>query len=337
MATSRERQGVLGKYTEHFDENGKKTGESHEREGFFGKYTEHTDAEGHKIGESRERDGFIGKYTEHTDAEGKKTGESRERDGFFGKYTEHVDAHGKKTGESRERSGFFGDYIEHTGTGWRGTPSAKESKKKFKPSRFSSSGTAVQNNPHWGVILLIGAAVALIVYLFNIPSPNSGFNVDQQAASDIQDGVNLISSCNKLLKEHYNQDFHVARDAEMGWTKYYLDYLRKQRAKWSYYPYIVNGDFDGDGRKDIAIFALSSRNKFDRRLVIFNSRDWSHPYDLGDIADGIQLFPQTDIHSYPQVSSLNMKHDGVLEFKFESTAVMYFWDGARYVQVVLGD
>lgn len=38
---------------------------SYEREGFFGKYTEHYDDQGNKIGESREREGFFGKYVEH--------------------------------------------------------------------------------------------------------------------------------------------------------------------------------------------------------------------------------------------------------------------------------
>ncbi len=127
MPKSYEREGFFGKYTEHYDDQGNKIGESREREGFFGKYVEHYDAHGNKIGESRDREGFFGAYTEHTDTSGRKTGESREREGFFGKYVEHTDSSGKKTGESRKREGFFGDYTEHEGTGFRGKEPEKDS------------------------------------------------------------------------------------------------------------------------------------------------------------------------------------------------------------------
>jgi len=111
--TSREREGLLGNYTEHRDAEGKVVGESRDREGLLGEYTEHRDAEGKVAGESREREGFLGKYTEHRDAEGKVVGESREHEGFLGKYTEHRDAEGKVVGESREREGLLGKYTEY--------------------------------------------------------------------------------------------------------------------------------------------------------------------------------------------------------------------------------
>jgi hypothetical protein len=112
--TSRTRDGLFEKYTEHTDSNGNVVGESRERDGLFGKYTEHTDAAGNVVGESRERDGFFGKYTEHTDASGDAVGESRGRDGFLGEYAEHTDTAGNVVGESRERDGLFEKYTEHT-------------------------------------------------------------------------------------------------------------------------------------------------------------------------------------------------------------------------------
>ncbi|MBI3777367.1 MAG: hypothetical protein HY274_00350 [Gammaproteobacteria bacterium] len=111
--SSRTRDGLFGKYTEHTDTDGNVVGESRERDGFFGKYTEHTDVAGNVVGESRERDGFFEKYTEHTDASGHIVGESREHDGFFEKYTEHTDTSGDVVGVSRERDGLFEKYTEH--------------------------------------------------------------------------------------------------------------------------------------------------------------------------------------------------------------------------------
>jgi hypothetical protein len=116
MSESKERDGVFGKYTEHYDDDGNKIWESRKREGVFGDYTEHTDENGNVIGESRKREGIFGDYTEHTDTDGRLLGESRTREGIFGDYTEHTDSDGNKIGESRERDGVFGEYTEHRGS-----------------------------------------------------------------------------------------------------------------------------------------------------------------------------------------------------------------------------
>lgn len=42
MGTSKERDGIFGKYTEHFDDSGKKIGESRERTGIFGYFIRST-------------------------------------------------------------------------------------------------------------------------------------------------------------------------------------------------------------------------------------------------------------------------------------------------------
>lgn len=115
MGKSIERDGVFGKYTEHFDDDGNKVGESKIVDGIFGKYVEHTDRHGNKLGESKYREGIFEDYTEHFTREGKKVGESKDREGIFEDYTEHYSADGKKLGESKFREGIFQDYTEHTG------------------------------------------------------------------------------------------------------------------------------------------------------------------------------------------------------------------------------
>lgn len=126
---SREARDFFGNpqgYTEHFDESGKKIGESREATDLFGNphgYTEHRDDSGDKAGESREATDFFGNkqgYTEHFDDSGKKTGESREATDLFGNklgYVEHFDKSGRKTGEMREPTDFLGNkkgYREYT-------------------------------------------------------------------------------------------------------------------------------------------------------------------------------------------------------------------------------
>lgn len=115
MGKSIERDGVFGKYTEHFDDDGNKVGESKIVDGVFGKYVEHTDRHGNKVGESKYREGIFEDYTEHFTRDGKKVGESKDREGIFEDYTEHYSSDGKKLGESKFREGIFQDYTEHTG------------------------------------------------------------------------------------------------------------------------------------------------------------------------------------------------------------------------------
>ena len=115
MGKSIERDGVFGKYTEHFDDDGNKIGESKIIDGVMGKYVEHRDTEGRKIGESKYREGVFEDYTEHFAKDGRKLGESKEREGIIEDYTAHFDRDGRKIGESKHREGIFRDYTEHTG------------------------------------------------------------------------------------------------------------------------------------------------------------------------------------------------------------------------------
>lgn len=110
---SREREGLLGAYTEMRDANGNVVAESRQREGLLGTYTETRDANGNVIAESRERDGLLGPYTETRDADGNLVAETRQREGILGPYTETRDASGNVVAESREREGLLGKYTEH--------------------------------------------------------------------------------------------------------------------------------------------------------------------------------------------------------------------------------
>ena len=134
-------------------------GKSVDREDWRGnKYTEHYDDDGNKTGESREWEDWKGdKYTEHTDSDGDKTGESREWEDWKGdKYTEHTDSDGNKTGESREWEDWKGDkYTEHTGSGWHGTT------KKSQPPHTGGSSDSASG----GFIVFIFGTLGLMLLL----------------------------------------------------------------------------------------------------------------------------------------------------------------------------
>jgi hypothetical protein len=176
MGKSVERDGVFGRYTEHYDDAGNKIGESREVDGVFGRHVEHTDVNGNKIGESRDVSGFFGEYTEHRDAGGDKLGESRRRDGLFGEYTEHVDDEGNSVGESRERQGVFGDYTENTGTTWR----AAGGRAAYRAASYSYSGGGGGGEANWIlwlVGLLFGLTLLVLALVVAVPVALIGLGI----------------------------------------------------------------------------------------------------------------------------------------------------------------
>ena len=98
--------------TVHYDDYGRKIGESQEETDFFGnKKVVHYDSYGHKTGESQEETDFFGnEKTVHYDDYGHKTGESQFEKNFFGdEKVVHYDDYGHKTGESYLEKDFFGN------------------------------------------------------------------------------------------------------------------------------------------------------------------------------------------------------------------------------------
>jgi hypothetical protein len=67
-----------------------KSGYSEEIEGLFGKYSQHYDENGNKLGYSEERSGLLGDYTQHYEQDGSKLGYSEERSGLLPSTTRPV-------------------------------------------------------------------------------------------------------------------------------------------------------------------------------------------------------------------------------------------------------
>jgi FtsH-binding integral membrane protein len=158
MAYSEDREGLLGgKYRDHFDDQGNKTGESRKRERLFGgDYFENTDTTGRKVSESSRRKDILGdEYIETRDPSGRLLSTSRERETLFGeKIIETRNAEGQKIAESRHRETLFGsDRIETT----------------YVESRASSESGDGTDGLIKFVIGVVVAGVALYFFLINLP------------------------------------------------------------------------------------------------------------------------------------------------------------------------
>jgi len=96
---------------EHFDETGKKVGESRPDTDWLGQpKMVHEDAQGNVVGESKPDTDWLGNpKTVHTDAEGTRIGESvPDTDWLGAPKTVHTDADGNVIGESRDETDIFG-------------------------------------------------------------------------------------------------------------------------------------------------------------------------------------------------------------------------------------
>ena len=167
MAYSEEREGLFGdKYTAHYDDAGKKTGESRKRERLFGgDYIETRDAGGEKGSESTEREGLFGDaYVETRDTSGRVTSTAREKESLFGeKYLETRDEAGEKIAESRRRPGLFGrEYVETTHYG-RGA--SRDGAVPY-PERAEQSSSSSSDSSYAWISLVFGIFVFVLAVGF---------------------------------------------------------------------------------------------------------------------------------------------------------------------------
>lgn len=116
---TRKQRNLFGVDTEiHFDENGKKIGETRRRRGWgAGERHEHFNATGQKIGETRHEWGLLSRRAAHYDAQGNRIGHSREDRTLLGAPIQrHYDESGNQVGQSQSQYGWFGPQTVHKGT-----------------------------------------------------------------------------------------------------------------------------------------------------------------------------------------------------------------------------
>ena len=202
--------------TVHYDDYGRKIGESRMEKDFFGnEKTVHYDDYGRKTGESRmEKDFFGDEKTVHYDDYGRKTGETRMEKDFFGnEKTVHYDDYGRKTGETRMEKDFFGNEkwvtydkygVEKTGEYRDNTPHYGDS--VSSGSSDSSGGYSGYHEVHvptltakdaaWLLSTLVLTLLALAVpFILYIALKNSGgaINLIRTAVTALCPAVTLFS------------------------------------------------------------------------------------------------------------------------------------------------
>ena len=309
-------------------------GKSVERDGLFGKYTEIYDDDGNKIAESREVDGFLGKYTEYTNTSGDKIGESREMDGFLGDYTEYTNTSGDKIGESREMDGFLGDYTEYDGLPLFPNKKKIENKELAVQDKETYSGSSSAN---WfegfatdstdlvrpgtkpkaglgimGVILTILFLLAVIGF-YNIKQEKHQAMVSQYrevAAESIQVKPPLLP---KTISSFMNS--HRLKIPNTISNNCGFDFKSGNN------PYFIKSDFDGDGAIDYAVDVLDKKDGY--KILVFLAK--------GDIInlggwEFIELDKSRGPFSDIAEKETTLENDSIAGIRCESSSVILVYN-----------
>lgn len=134
--------------------------------------------------------------------------------------------------------------------------------------------------------------------------------------------------------------WHLMTDAESGWTKDALEYFVYSKRKTDPdYPYISRGDYNCDGKPDIAAVVTDSTGKQVRLAFIYgdnNNVDW-YVEDMTGAA--IQNFPKKDFGAMKDEKEIrvSLQCDAVEAEWFEKATQVIYRKGNSFENVWTAD
>ena len=156
--------------------------------------------------------------------------------------------------------------------------------------------------------------------------------------------TSLAKQVNSILNDQPGNKWHVLNDREGRWMSGQFDYfIAPKRKENPDYPYIAKGDFNGDGKTDIAALITDSTKRNYQLAIILNSDDvtrkivpWNEDIDE-DAA--IALLPKTDVEGFEgeRPKKIKMKADGILVEYFETASFVIYWNGSAFKRIQTGD
>lgn len=149
----------------------------------------------------------------------------------------------------------------------------------------------------------------------------------------------LLERANDLARINFGPNYRVANDNDFDYDDYTLkNLISPKRVKNPHYPYLVTGDFNGDGKSDLAIYMINDNDPRDHMVVVFHDGE-DKPYNLGKLIlwGGLDMMPKQTVKTDWESYTLKMKGDGIVVFKFESASRLLYWDGRKYSWYQLTD
>lgn len=148
------------------------------------------------------------------------------------------------------------------------------------------------------------------------------------------------TAINNLLRDKYPGNWHVQNDAEATWMKDVFDYfILPKRKENPVYPYICKGDFNGDGKTDLAAMVTdSSKRNYQVAILLDTAKIMFWKEDIiGDAA--LSTEPKSTLTGMEneKEKKVTMKGDGINVEYFEKASFVLYWDKKGFKRLQTGD
>lgn len=150
------------------------------------------------------------------------------------------------------------------------------------------------------------------------------------------------------------QSFEDRGDLEWREAQSGTDYWRWQYPRWAYYqirgseidrkydlswasnPFLLNGDFDGDGRLDVAAWVKDRSAIGSIGVVVVHRAGGVHFFEAGDL--NWQVYPQGYVgRGATDEAPPELVGDALLFEQPESASYLMYWTGTEYARYQQGD
>ncbi len=147
-------------------------------------------------------------------------------------------------------------------------------------------------------------------------------------------------SVNEILKTKYGTEWHVLNDKDASWMKDAFDYfIVPKRKENPDYPYIAKGDYNGDGKADLAAVVTNDKKSIYQIAIILGKDNilfWKEDI-LEDAA--ISTFAKSDIEGMEREKpkKVKLKGDAITVDYFEKGSFVVYWDKNSFKRIQTGD
>ncbi len=145
---------------------------------------------------------------------------------------------------------------------------------------------------------------------------------------------------NELLKGKFENKWHVLNDSEAKWKKEAFDYFISPKRKESpNYPYMTKGDFNADGKADMAA-VITDSTKSNYRIAILLGADKIQLWEEDIMMDAaLSTILKSTIEGIDgeKIKKIKMKGDGINVEYFEKASFVLYWDKTSFKRIQTGD
>lgn len=148
------------------------------------------------------------------------------------------------------------------------------------------------------------------------------------------------TAVNEAMKAGYGNKWHVLNDREAGWQKDAFDYfIAPQRKENPNYPYIAKGDYNADGKEDMAAIVTDSLNVNYQIAILLGADNillWKEDV-IGGVAISTVSKSKIQGMSEERTKKILMKGDGINVEYFEKASFVLYWDKSSFKRIQTGD